>query len=236
MDLEQRVQLLEQEMEILKNQIQHTLLDIQETVLTQAYPSLRSEASAPAVKPDPIEAPADAPAVVSNGKNPLPPADTTSPNVRRVSLDDIARPTDRQPVPARQNHNQKKQSPAQRLEAWATKRINKVGVEQTRWQIYQYAEQGRLSTKARDYLLNFLDRYGVHIKDEHPTGWPFTTDTPQRSSSNGANGSRRAKPAPRARPSSGTDDSDGESKNVVLRLIAGVYNASTGTKWSKKHG
>lgn len=236
MDLEQRVQLLEQEMEILKNQIQHTLLDIQETVLTQAYPSLRSEASAPAVEPRPSEAPVNAPAVVSNGngKGPLPPADETSPNVRQVSLDDIAPPTDRQPASARHSHNQKKQSPAQRLEAWATKRINKVGVEQTRWQIYQYAEQGRFSTKARDYLLNFLDRHGVHINDEDPVGWPFVTNPPQRSSSNGASGSRRVKPTTQARPSG--DGGDGESKNVVLRLIAGVYNASTGTKWSKKHG
>ncbi len=43
MELEQRVKMLEQEVEVLKHQIQTTLLDIQEQLLTNAYPSLRSE-------------------------------------------------------------------------------------------------------------------------------------------------------------------------------------------------
>lgn len=42
MNLEKRVQLLEQELQILKNQIQATLLNIQEQLLTNAYPSLRA--------------------------------------------------------------------------------------------------------------------------------------------------------------------------------------------------
>jgi hypothetical protein len=43
MDLEQRVQALEQELQILKNQIQATLLDIREQVLNNTYPALRAE-------------------------------------------------------------------------------------------------------------------------------------------------------------------------------------------------
>lgn len=43
MELDQRVKALEYEMKILKNEIQRTLLDIQEQVLVHYYPSLRSE-------------------------------------------------------------------------------------------------------------------------------------------------------------------------------------------------
>jgi len=47
MELEQRVKSLEFEMKILKNEVQRTLLDIQEQVLIHYYPSLRAEESAP---------------------------------------------------------------------------------------------------------------------------------------------------------------------------------------------
>ena len=45
--LEQRVKALEYEMKILKNEVQRTLLDIQEQVLIHYYPSLRAEEEAP---------------------------------------------------------------------------------------------------------------------------------------------------------------------------------------------
>ena len=57
MDLERRVEALEKELQILKAQIQATLLDIQEQILTNAYPSLRAENAAP-----PPERPAAMPA------------------------------------------------------------------------------------------------------------------------------------------------------------------------------
>ena len=43
MELEQRVKTLEYEFKILKNEVQRTLLDIQEQVLVHYYPSLRAE-------------------------------------------------------------------------------------------------------------------------------------------------------------------------------------------------
>ena len=43
MDIEQRVKSLEQEMKILKNQIQKTLLEIQEQILVHYHPALRTE-------------------------------------------------------------------------------------------------------------------------------------------------------------------------------------------------
>jgi hypothetical protein len=47
MELDQRVKALEYEMKILKNEIQRTLLDIQEQILVHYYPALRSEESKP---------------------------------------------------------------------------------------------------------------------------------------------------------------------------------------------
>lgn len=47
MELEQRVKTLEYEFKILKNEIQRTLLDIQEQVLIHYYPTLRAEENEP---------------------------------------------------------------------------------------------------------------------------------------------------------------------------------------------
>ncbi len=47
MTLEQKVKTLEYEMKILKNEIQQTLLDIQEQLLLHYYPSLRTSESSP---------------------------------------------------------------------------------------------------------------------------------------------------------------------------------------------
>jgi hypothetical protein len=46
-ELDQRVKALEYEMKILKNEVQRTLLDIQEQVLIHYYPALRADDSAP---------------------------------------------------------------------------------------------------------------------------------------------------------------------------------------------
>jgi hypothetical protein len=48
MSLEQRVKTLEYEMKIMKNEIQQTLLDIQEQILLHYYSSLRTKEQAPA--------------------------------------------------------------------------------------------------------------------------------------------------------------------------------------------
>lgn len=47
MELEQRVKALEYELKILKNEVQRTLLDIQEQILVHYYPSLRTEETKP---------------------------------------------------------------------------------------------------------------------------------------------------------------------------------------------
>lgn len=47
MELEQRIKTLEYEVKILKNEVQRTLLDIQEQVLIHYYPALRTKESGP---------------------------------------------------------------------------------------------------------------------------------------------------------------------------------------------
>lgn len=97
MELEKRVELLEQELQILKNQIQNTLLGIQEQLLTNAYPSLRAEettARSQAAPAAPVQIPASPAAKPAAQED----EDDGLPKVRRVSLRDLDAQPD-QPAP-----------------------------------------------------------------------------------------------------------------------------------------
>ena len=87
MELDQRVKALEYEIKILKNEIQRTLLDIQEQVLIHYYPTLRSDDSLP---PEAIAQAFSAKqaAAVSPAAVPAP-APAPIPAVKKVSLEDI---------------------------------------------------------------------------------------------------------------------------------------------------
>lgn len=90
MELERRVKTLEQEMKILKNQIQNTLLDVQEQVLIHYYPALRPESTEPPAGPN-LSQPRQAQPNRSNGihkqldkeNGEIPPV------VKEISLNDI---------------------------------------------------------------------------------------------------------------------------------------------------
>jgi len=101
MELEQRVKALEYEMKILKNEVQRTLLDIQEQVLVHYYPQLRIEETKPsdgtiaaveAIRQRQVNqaaaAPAPEPAAPSASPAPAAPAAAT-PSIKKVSLDEI---------------------------------------------------------------------------------------------------------------------------------------------------
>ena len=76
MEMEQRVKTLEYEIKILKNEIQRSLLDIQEQILIHYYPTLRSEDTTPSEAT--LKVLEDA-----RAKNPPPAA------VRKVTLDEV---------------------------------------------------------------------------------------------------------------------------------------------------
>ena len=93
MELDQRVKALEYEMKILKNEIQHTLLDIQEQVLVHYYPTLRAEDSMP-----PAEAIAQSATRAAAAASAAPSA--AAPVLKKVSLDEIrATPLAAVPMP-----------------------------------------------------------------------------------------------------------------------------------------
>lgn len=72
MELDERIKALECELKLLKNEIQRTLLDIQQHVLAHYYPTLRAEDTLP---------PADATAQLSRAQAAAP--------TKKVSLDDL---------------------------------------------------------------------------------------------------------------------------------------------------
>lgn len=112
MNLEQRVQALEQELQILKHQIQATLLDIREQLLNNTYPELRAENAPPTQPTGPISAQPSSGLTDSSPVKQVSlstvkpvPEDTNSDNVslvnvRRISLEDIASDLDEQQHPA----------------------------------------------------------------------------------------------------------------------------------------
>ncbi len=94
MNLEQRVTALEQELQILKNQVQATLLDIREQLLNNTYPSLQEENSTPGQGPSVSQAASRPPDSQSVNVRPVEPSrqEESRPQVRQVSLKDLQAP------------------------------------------------------------------------------------------------------------------------------------------------
>ena len=87
MELEQRVKTLEYEIKILKNEIQRTLLDVQEQVLIHYYPTLRSEELA---TPEGIVQAFDGVRTKqANLANPAAAPTSSAPAVKKVTLDQV---------------------------------------------------------------------------------------------------------------------------------------------------
>ncbi len=126
--MEQRVKTLEQEMKILKNQIQKTLLDVQEQVLLRYHPALR-----------PDEGLSNGTAAAENNRlaetnhQDQPAARFTSPLVRQVSLAE-GRTTPAAP-PTTSTHvtlPTTGQDSFAALSAWVATSVGQIGGEKTR--------------------------------------------------------------------------------------------------------
>jgi hypothetical protein len=149
-ELEQRVKALEYEMKILKNEVQRTLLDIQEQVLIHYYPALRSEEISPSeglVQ----EVKALRARQSSAGETSAPPA------AKPVTLDEVrtghAEATGSTPVPSATASAGLDQAVMVKLSKWVSESAAKIGKERTGKLIMVYGKRGILPSQAKDALL-----------------------------------------------------------------------------------
>jgi hypothetical protein len=161
MDLESRVQALEQELEILKNQIQATLLEIQEQVLANTYPSLRGDDTNPPPNNAPHNPQPERPLVQQ-----VMPVQAVADNnpVRKFSAVEeqlyhppqSAQPEQPRVRPTRQGTGF---NSVAELEGWATQKIEQMGIERTVELIFAYGQTGQFTPDMQDTLLDYVSMY-----------------------------------------------------------------------------
>ena len=177
--VEQRLKTLEYELKILKNEIQKTLLDIQEQILTHYYPTLYPSDQTE-VAPD-GEAPSQQQGIAP-GPAPAPPAVGAAvaienrPPVTQVSLDQIRQA---QGMATAQPEAGTASQPAQgagqanviALSEWVSNCAGKIGGERTRKLVQASAQKGLFTDEIRDLLARLVsvgnggDPEGVAIND-----------------------------------------------------------------------
>ncbi|MCB8942984.1 MAG: hypothetical protein H6658_04450 [Ardenticatenaceae bacterium] len=130
--------MLEQEVKLLKSQIQKTLLDIQEQILIHYHPTLRAENESFAEE---------------NGlrrETAVPhPTPTTAPKLRQVSLADIKQNSSPTPATAQDDT-------FTALTRWVEASVDKIGIAQTRKLLELRAEGGYLAPDMQEMLLQLL--------------------------------------------------------------------------------
>ncbi|MFP4321347.1 MAG: hypothetical protein ACLFTK_02740 [Anaerolineales bacterium] len=257
-DLERRVQVLEEECQILKNQIHATLLMLQEAVLTNAYPALRAQDGSPqppevpqpvkqvrlSQDPAPSAAPPEQAAVVQQIRPQAQPP-----------LAEIAQPEPRQApasVPGSDNvHPNYIDWDRQReLEAWAEEQVTRFGIARTATLIGDYAQQGHFSSAEQAALAAFLSYFEEPKLDDSTAQFiagqaeaqqadqpaavrpfdPLWEDLDSRYEDEQVY--PRYQRNQRAQPA----PDDDAPRNMVLRLIAGIQNAGAGIEWRKGNG
>lgn len=148
MGLEQRVEVLEKEIEVLKNQIQGILLDIKEQMLTNTYPTLRAEdvpASSAPTNPNlhQIALPEVPQQEMANDDSSYVPA------VNKVRLNNV------QASPAG-HQNQQVSHRMLEIEEWLRAQIQKHGTDYARNLIQSHANNGMLSEQEYNALKNII--------------------------------------------------------------------------------
>jgi hypothetical protein len=147
-ELEQRVKTLEYEMKILKNEVQKTLLDIQEQVLIHYYPTLRTEETKPSEGlVQAIEALRSKQAKLEEAPDP--------PAAKKVTLNEMrggaARPVQASPTFAA--NGALDQAAMIKLSGWASDSAAKIGKERTGKLVTLCGSRGILTPEVRDVLL-----------------------------------------------------------------------------------
>lgn len=161
MELEQRVKTLEQEIKILKNQIQRTLLDVQEQLLVHYHPSLRIAEVASA------EETTTARTVYNDEENEGLESKVPAPiisQVQRVTLDDIRKAqTNGNGTPKPQPLPQPAAAPElnrfSRLAEWVDANVSKLGVARTKKLVDIRLQSGGLKPEVAETLLQIVALY-----------------------------------------------------------------------------
>ncbi|MDX2137644.1 MAG: hypothetical protein SF123_06080 [Chloroflexota bacterium] len=188
MNLEQRVQALEQEVELLKAQIHATLLDIQEQLLTNTYPALRSGESlaqmmavsenqtAPAANPPPVKRITlsdDAPAHDFEQDVQVQPIAHKRTFVEEPTQPSIPDWVERPERSARSQRGERPDASSiksqadlsmtdwSELEEWVSQKVEKLGIQRTRELIDLYGRGERFTAHERLLLRQFVDIYDV---------------------------------------------------------------------------
>jgi len=148
-ELEQRVKALEYEMKILKNEIQKTLLEIQEQVLIHYYPSLRSEEMSPS------ESALQAVEAIRAKQSGQPAANP--PAARKVTLDEIRAhgigAASAESTAVAQAGGKMDPATMTKLSHWVSESAAKLGGERTGRLVTAYSAKGALSSEAKEALL-----------------------------------------------------------------------------------
>jgi hypothetical protein len=163
MELEQRVKTLEQEIKILKGQIQRTLLDVQEQLLVHYHPSLRVADHVAAEEATPARViPFDMESDVPESKIPAP----IISQVQKVTLDDIRKvQTNGNGIPKPQPLLQPAAAPSPqvdgftRLAEWVDANVTKLGVARTRKLVEIRLQSGGLKPDVAETLLQIVALY-----------------------------------------------------------------------------
>jgi len=161
--LEQRVKSLEYEMKIMKNEMQRTLLDIQEQVLVHYYPSLRAEDEGPSEgirqSLESIRGKRQ-----TTGEAPNPPE--AQPEVKMVSLEDVKAGQEETPGSlegevSSPSEGGEDQSRIMELSGWVSNTAQKIGGERTGRLIQACTNKGIIAPDIEGSLLRLTGLISV---------------------------------------------------------------------------
>jgi hypothetical protein len=174
MSLEKRIETIEHEMKILKNEIESTLLEIQNQILIHYYPSLRAEdPSSPKeislIAETPLEDKRDeAQRRESAGRRPMNNDAYTAPRTREVSLDELTEKSKQVSIVRTEQPAAAKEGPVPWPEAvisqaalthiakWVNEAVEKIGKVGAQNMIESHAGTEHCTPEVKDVLLQFI--------------------------------------------------------------------------------
>jgi hypothetical protein len=166
--LEQRVKTLEYEIKILKNEVQRTLLDIQEQILVHYYPSLRSENDGPTegtiqsieeIRQKKKQLGGDTPPEPTRGQSAASQSQpSTGPQMKEVTLDEAKaqRPTPDDEQGSADDVERQEKDEMVVLSGWVSNTAKRIGKDPTATLVRAYIDQDILSPHVEQPLLRLI--------------------------------------------------------------------------------